>query len=729
MKDHENSPSDSPTGEFTKTQIVSTDPPDEHAQTFIGTGEITEAFPQSEERLKPAAVPIEEPGSDESGEDGKRYFAQYELLEEIARGGMGVVYKARQVQLNRVVAIKMILSGKLASELDVKRFLVEAETSANLDHPGIVPVYEFGEHNDTHYFSMAYVDGPSLAMVASEQKYAPREAAEILLKVAEAVAYAHSRGVVHRDLKPHNILLESGGQPRITDFGLAKLIDADDELTQDGTIMGSLYYMPPEQASGNNALMGPPADIYALGAILYDLLAGRPPFEAPSTMEMLNQVMEREPTPPSRSNPRIPADLETICLKCLEKDIARRFHTAEELCEELRRFLRGEPILSRPIGRWEYVWRWCRRNPLPATLTVALTTALLVGVVTATTLMNRARAEREQREGQQRTVGVLSQMVLRKTTDQMEDWLNRFFEPVERELLLMREWTYDGTVDAERPHMTNQLLIPLVELYPQISSYMIADDRGREHMLMCFPETGSESTEDHWLFRRTRIDEWGQEVEIYEWYGERSDDLSPLRKTIEYDPRETVWFQGGINKRDKSRANRSEPGMIHWTDPYVFFVTKDLGITASINLNRAETPDVNTIVAFDVLLMDLTRFTINGKPTPHGKFLILSEDGKLVGLPHGTPLPTPEDWKPYYLKPMTDLNQPVVDAASSVFTFSQEAELQIQSFESGDAIWWGAAKPFRMSDELTLWMLVLVPESDLHESITETAGTPNASAG
>jgi hypothetical protein len=248
---------------------------------------------------------------------------------------------------------------------------------------------------------------------------------------------------------------------------------------------------------------------------------------------------------------------------------------------------------------------------------------------------------------------------------------------------------------------------------------MIADDRGREHMLMCFPQTGEVKQEEHWLFRRTRLDEWDDEVEIFEWYGDRPADLEPRHERIVYDPCETVWFKGGIEKRDESGANRSEPSMIHWTDPYVFFVTKDLGITASMNLNLPGSPELNTIVAFDVLLMDLTRYTIKGHPTPNGKILILSEDGKLVGLPHGSDLPTPEDWKPYYLKPMAELDQPVVRDASNVFEFSREAEPQIKKFETGDESWWGAAKPFRMSEELTLWMLVLLPESDLHESMTE----------
>jgi serine/threonine protein kinase len=649
-----------------------------------------------------------------------QYFGDYELLEEIARGGMGVVYKAKQTKLNRLVAVKMILAGQLASELDVKRFLVEAEAAANLDHPGIVPVYEFGEYAGTHYFSMAYVDGPSLAEVAGKSPLPPREAAAIVLKLAEAVAFAHSKGVVHRDLKPENVLLEQDGQPRITDFGLAKRTDADDKLTQSGAIMGSVFYMPPEQAAGKTALIGPAADIYSLGAILYRLLTGHPPFEGGTTMEVLNQVLIQNPVPPRKRNPEIPADLETICLKCLQKQIPQRFQTAEELVQELRRFQQGLPILSRPVSQWEYVWRWCRRNPLPAGLAVGLVAVVLVGVATATTFFNRAESERKRNEQQQQTVEVLSQMVLSKTLDQTEVWLNQFFEPVERELLLMREWTYNGTVDAEKPHETNRHFIPFIKLYPQVSSLMIADDRGREHMLLCIPQKGEERQEDDWLFRRTRKDEWGDEVELSEWSGDRYDRADVYRKVIDYDPRETVWFKGGIAKGDPARQAVGDPEKIHWTEPYQFFVTKDLGITASMSLNLPQTPNVNTIVALDILLMDITRYTVDAKPTDHGKVLVLNQNGLLVGLPHDPHLLTPQAWTPYFLKPLSESELPSVRDASHAFTFSREEQTQIRSFRSGGKTWWGAAKQFQLSDELVLWMLVLLPEADFHEQIRKS---------
>ena len=229
-----------------------------------------------------ATLPLEKPGTiaDPSAGDRIRYFGEYELLEEIARGGMGVVFKARQVKLNRIVALKMILSGELAGEEEVQRFKTEAEAAANLDHPGIVPIYEIDEHQGQHYFSMGFVEGQSLADRVKDGPLPPREAAELVKKVAEAVAYAHEKGVIHRDLKPANVLLDANGEPRVTDFGLAKQVESDGDLTRTGAVMGTPSYMPPEQASGKTEEIGPQSDVYSLGAILYCVLTGRPPFQS-----------------------------------------------------------------------------------------------------------------------------------------------------------------------------------------------------------------------------------------------------------------------------------------------------------------------------------------------------------------------------------------------------------------------------------------------------------------
>jgi predicted Ser/Thr protein kinase len=311
-----------------------------------------------------------------------RYFGDYELLTEIARGGMGVVYKARQVNLNRPVALKMILAGQLANDSDVKRFYAEAEAAAKLDHPGIVPIFEIGQHDGQHYFSMAFVEGESLAKRVANVPLPPREAAEMVRKVAEAVDYAHRKGIIHRDLKPGNVLLDQTGQPRVTDFGLAKQIQGDSGLTGTGQILGTPSYMPPEQAAGKIDEIGPAADVYSLGAILYCLLTGRPPFQAANPMDTLLQVLDQEPVAPRQLNTSTPLDLNTIALKCLEKDASRRYDSAQDVADELQRFLSGAPIVARPINVLERGWRWCKRKPLiPSICAVLIVVATIAGLL------------------------------------------------------------------------------------------------------------------------------------------------------------------------------------------------------------------------------------------------------------------------------------------------------------------------------------------------------------
>jgi tRNA A-37 threonylcarbamoyl transferase component Bud32 len=307
-----------------------------------------------------------------------RYLGDYELLEEIALGGMGIVYKARQVSLNRTVAVKMILAGQLAGEAEVRRFRTEAEAAANLQHPHIVAIHEIGQHQGQHYFSMDYVQGPNLAQWAKSRTVSPPEAARLVLTVARAVHFAHQRGTLHRDLKPHNILIDEAGQPHITDFGLAKRATQSSQLTQEGAVLGSPSYMSPEQALGRQDLVGPASDVYALGAILYELLTGRPPFGPGPFGTVLRQVVEEEPVAPSRGNRLVPVALETICLKCLEKWVERRYAMARDLAEELERFLNCEPILARPAGPVRKAWGWLVRNPW---LLVGATTALMLGLV------------------------------------------------------------------------------------------------------------------------------------------------------------------------------------------------------------------------------------------------------------------------------------------------------------------------------------------------------------
>ncbi len=309
-----------------------------------------------------------------------RYFGDYELVHEIARGGMGVVYKARQVTLNRIVAVKMILGGQIAGPEDVQRFHTEAEAAAQLDHPGIVPIYEVGEQDGQHYFSMGFVEGQSLAKLVAEGPLEPHAAAQMVKTVAEAVQYAHDKGVIHRDLKPGNILLDKDGNPRVTDFGLAKLTESGSDLTGTGQILGTPSYMPPEQAAAQVSAVGRLSDVYSLGAILYCLLTGRPPFQAASPLETLLQVQKQEPVPPRQLNPNLPLDLDTIVLKCLDKSPSRRYASARALGEELNRYLEGRPILARRVSRAERFWRWCKREPVVAGLSAAVLVASLIGV-------------------------------------------------------------------------------------------------------------------------------------------------------------------------------------------------------------------------------------------------------------------------------------------------------------------------------------------------------------
>ncbi len=289
-------------------------------------------------------------------------FGDFELVDEIARGGMGVVYRAKQLRLNRLVALKMIVSGAFASEVERKRFRNEAEAAARLDHPRIVPIHEVGECQGYAYFSMKLMLGGSLAARRGDFVGEPETAARMVATIARAIAHAHDRGLIHRDLKPANILLDDRGQPHVTDFGLAKRADDPGGLTQSGARLGTPSYMAPEQAAGQSSRVDVRADIYSLGAILYELLTGRPPFRADTLMETVVQVLEHEPTPPGQLVPDVPPDLELICLRCLEKNPESRYPTAAALADDLERFLRDEDVEARRLGRLGRLRRWVRRE-------------------------------------------------------------------------------------------------------------------------------------------------------------------------------------------------------------------------------------------------------------------------------------------------------------------------------------------------------------------------------
>jgi hypothetical protein len=309
----------------------------------------------------------------------------FEILEELGRGGMGVVYKARQINLNRLVALKMVLAGAHAGPVAVARFHAEAQAVASLEHPDIVQIHDVGETGGLPYISLEFVSGGSLAAQIDGRPQDITKAAWIIRILARSIHAAHRQGIVHRDLKPANILLNADGRPKITDFGLAMRLGDDSEATRAGTIVGTPDYMAPEQARGEERIAGPHVDQHALGVILYELLTGRPPFEGATPSDTIEHVCTQEPVPPTRLRPRVPRDLETICLKCLQKEPRHRYTDANALADDLDRFLEGRPVLARRISAFEHLGRWCHRNRRIAGL-VAAVVGLLVTVVTSSTV-------------------------------------------------------------------------------------------------------------------------------------------------------------------------------------------------------------------------------------------------------------------------------------------------------------------------------------------------------
>jgi TolB-like protein/Flp pilus assembly protein TadD len=299
-------------------------------------------------------------------------FGDYELLEQIGRGGQGVVFRARQKSLNRIVALKVIGLGNWATEAHLKRFRLEAEAAARLEHPGIVPIHEVGERDGSCYFSMKFVEGGQLDEVVKQTPMPIRQAAELIAKVARTVHYAHEHGILHRDIKPGNILLDAKGEPHLTDFGLARLVESESSVTHTLDVLGTPSYMAPEQAVGNNAAVSSVTDVYGLGAVLYQLLTGQPPFAGGTTYETIKLLLDTEPRKPRQLNPKIDRDLSTICLKCLEKDPKRRYSSALALAEDLERWLKHEPILARHTGIVGRSRKWVRRNPSSALLAACL---------------------------------------------------------------------------------------------------------------------------------------------------------------------------------------------------------------------------------------------------------------------------------------------------------------------------------------------------------------------
>jgi WD40 repeat protein/tRNA A-37 threonylcarbamoyl transferase component Bud32 len=350
----------------------------------------------------------------------RRTLGDFELIEAVGSGAFGTVYKAHDPKLDRTVAIKVPRSGDLADRADLDRFLREARSVARLRHPAIVPVHEVGQLGEVPYLVSEFVQGLTLSDVLSARRLPPREAAELVVAVAEALQYAHDQGVVHRDVKPSNILLDEAGRPHLTDFGLAKRDAGDVTMTTDGQVLGTPAYMSPEQARGEGHRVDGRGDVYSLGVVLYQMLAGELPFRGTPRM-LLHQVLHDEPKPPRRLNDRIPRDLETICLKAIAKEPARRYQTARELAEDLRRFQSGEVIKARRSGPLERAWRWSRRNPSLAGLMLALAAAILTGFVGVTTQWTRA----EQNADEASKIAA-KESKARRAAEDAEEWTGRY---------------------------------------------------------------------------------------------------------------------------------------------------------------------------------------------------------------------------------------------------------------------------------------------------------------
>jgi WD40 repeat protein/predicted Ser/Thr protein kinase len=395
--------------------------------------------------------------------------SDYQVLEEIARGGMGVVYRARQRSLDRIVALKVLLGANFAGDEGRQRLRNEAAATARLRHPNIVAIYEAGDLDGQPFFSMEFIEGQTLGEVLRDGPMTANRVARYAERIARAAHHAHAQGVIHRDLKPSNILIDARDEPRVTDFGLAKFVDSDSRGTLSGTVLGSPAYMAPEQALGRVHAVGPASDVYSLGAMIYEMLTGRPPFQAESPAAVIERVKSAEPVAPRLLNPGIPIDLETVCLKCLEKDATRRYATAEHLAEDLARFLSRDPVLARPLSPIQRFGRWCRREPALA-IAWSLAVILAVGSTATAVLIDKARSRavaaehasrlslyearlaqakavmRSERPGQRReSLAAIAEAARIRTTDELRD----------AAILALARWDYAFTNAWEiRPRQT-----------------------------------------------------------------------------------------------------------------------------------------------------------------------------------------------------------------------------------------------------------------------------------
>ena len=457
-------------------------------------------------------------------------IGDYELLEEIDRGGMGIVYRARQKSLDRIVAIKMIRGGALARQEDLQRFRSEAQAAARLQHANIVAIHEVGEHLGQPFYSMDFVDGTTLGEFAARSPLATREAVRIVKAIAEAVHAAHEHGILHRDLKPANVLIDRHGVPQVTDFGLAKQLHAGPALTATEQVLGTPSYMPPEQATGQSSKVGFTSDVYSLGAILYELLSGRPPFRADSTVATIRQVIDTEPISPRRLNSTVSRDIETICLKCLEKNPQHRYATARDLADELQRVISGEPIRARPLGVVLRGWRWCRRNPAGATAFVLLLAMAVAGPTVAvytTGLLHRAQmAEKGRIAARIRSL----RSAAPEAVDAIVQDLNQDGETLRPQLSAL--WDDPALTDDERTRISVALLAPGSPQFDYAYQRLLRVDAREFDMLRQALAP----------YNATLLDKLWSEVAVE---GEASGRLNAAAALALYDARNAKWSSHG----------------------------------------------------------------------------------------------------------------------------------------------------------------------------------------
>lgn len=510
---------------------------------------------------------------------------QYELLGVLGSGGMGVVYKARQTSLNRIVALKVLRCASDISEL--ARLRVEAEAVARLQHPGVVQIFEVGERNGQPFLALEYVAGGTLAKRLAGQPQPPRDAATLVAKLADAVHYAHTQGVVHRDLKPGNVLLADNSNlksliPKIADFGIARILDTDARQTQTGTRLGTPSYMAPEQAAGATDI-GPAADVWALGAILYDCLTGRPPFQGLSALETMDQVRTREPIPPARLQSQVPRDLDTVCLMCLRKDPSQRYATAKDLADDLGRFLAGQPVYARPIGPFGRCWRWAKRRPAVAGLLLTLVLTVVGGFSGVFGQWRRAEA---------------LALAMRDERDAAEVARGRAEANDERARAVLAELAQFGGSLADQPRLDGprqQVLEKVLNFYQKF-----LDDRGDDPKIR--HEAAKAAQQVAWLRRLLgQIEQanagYRQSIALYERlvadFPDRPDYRHGLAVTVRYraDMRRTNRRIAEADQDYRRSAELSEPL-----------------VAADPPLPRHQAALANTLLNWAVVLKDLNRF-------------------------------------------------------------------------------------------------------------------------